>query len=509
MGFRGILGYFFGSRSRRPTVADRLDSVERAIAEIVVSLQHLRASSNAQTVHLETAAVIGDQLRNSLGALANQMNAAENRLMVMSQQQFAPLERALGLLSNGISGVGELANQINGTENRIMVLTQQHFASLNAALDALGSNLGDISTLREQLASRISVLANQLGELANQINGAENRLLELGQHEMSLLDNRLGLHANQINMLENRLLEIGHSQTSLLDNRLGSQANLINAAETHLSAGFAETTGALFDRIAALEKRIERLHIDQLLSARAAAALARGVVRRSDAAGTLARSSLAPSLEAQIEAFRKAAPHNVDGWLRAFEAAKAAGHESLEGNLSHEGSVGANHFRLFVDACGRGRILDVGCGPLPLPVYLSDWPLDQIAGVDPLPPQGAHPFAFVQTFAEHLPWPDGSFETVVIATSLDHTFLLDVALAEIRRVLTRDGRLLIWTGLVDTSEPYDPYGPEISAPDRFHLFHPGRNWFFQLFARDYRLIDRVSAAGGAEFLAFERAVSVD
>ena len=85
----------------------------------------------------------------------------------------------------------------------------------------------------------------------------------------------------------------------------------------------------------------------------------------------------------------------------------------------------AAEFRAFVKLYLRGAVLDVGCGPQPVPSYLDGYPLDRIAGIDPLPPTEGHPFTFVQTVAEFLPWDDKTFSVVVVATSLDHVLLPD------------------------------------------------------------------------------------
>ncbi len=79
--------------------------------------------------------------------------------------------------------------------------------------------------------------------------------------------------------------------------------------------------------------------------------------------------------------------------------------------------------------------------------------------------------------AEFLPWPDDTFETVVVGTSLDHVLLLDRVYEEVRRVLAPGGNFIIWTVFIKDSIPYDPYRSDISPVDEFHLFHFDREWF--------------------------------
>jgi SAM-dependent methyltransferase len=88
---------------------------------------------------------------------------------------------------------------------------------------------------------------------------------------------------------------------------------------------------------------------------------------------------------------------------------------------------------------GTGRALDLGGGS----GMLSD-PLRSrgyaYVNVD-ISPRG--PFA-VAGDAQRLPFPDGSFEIVVSADSLEHFPDPRTAIGEIRRVLTPTGKLVLW-----------------------------------------------------------------
>ena len=140
----------------------------------------------------------------------------------------------------------------------------------------------------------------------------------------------------------------------------------------------------------------------------------------------------------------------------------------------------------------RGAVLDVGCGPQPVPSYLDGYPPDRIAGIDPLPPTEGHPFSFVQTVAEFLPWDDKTFSVVVVATSLDHVLLPDRALAEFHRVLRDDGHLLVWVAHVPGAARYDPYRPDLDKIDDYHLFHFDRPWFEELLSERFTVEEAVS-----------------
>ena len=82
--------------------------------------------------------------------------------------------------------------------------------------------------------------------------------------------------------------------------------------------------------------------------------------------------------------------------------------------------------------------------------------------------------------AEDIPWRDASFDVVCSGTTLDHFFLLDVALKETRRVLKPGGHFVAWISEAPGSAPYDPYRDDIVAADEEHLFHIDRAWFLPM-----------------------------
>jgi SAM-dependent methyltransferase len=165
-------------------------------------------------------------------------------------------------------------------------------------------------------------------------------------------------------------------------------------------------------------------------------------------------------------------------------------------SCSIDGHRVAEAFGVFVRAHARRAILDIGCGPQPVPVYLDGLPVDCLAGLDPLPPLTHHPFVFHRGVAEYLPWADDGFGTVIAATSLDHVLLLDAVLEEIVRVLDRDGRFLLWVGLMPGARPYDPYGPDVAQLDAFHLFHFDEPWLLELLRTRFRVVERLAPLAG-------------
>lgn len=113
-------------------------------------------------------------------------------------------------------------------------------------------------------------------------------------------------------------------------------------------------------------------------------------------------------------------------------------------SLPERGDVG--EFAAFLARFARGtdRVLDIGCGPLPVPGYLQGLRLAgaRLLGLD------VYPTEFegfrITGCAEFLPLSDGGVDVVVFATSLDHVCDLDATLREVRRVLPAGGRCCVW-----------------------------------------------------------------
>ncbi len=278
-----------------------------------------------------------------------------------------------------------------------------------------------------------------------------------------------------------------------------NDTNRILTELSNLSARFDDLTRMLerMDRVQWLEQRANSVMRATVIGGESDFGLSRGPVL----------PSAATDLAAQIEQLRNAAPVNFAAWKQRFDAGEAEYQKRLPTSLSTSDHLDAACFRSFLAIHARGRVLDLGCGPLAKPSYLCDIPNDRLAAIDPLLPFEPHPFAFRQSFAEFLPWPDGSFDTVVCGTSIDHVYLLDQAFEEVRRVLSTDGKFVLWAGIFPHTEPYDPYGQPIAAPDEFHLFHAGENWFIEFASRYFRLEERfnLSTVGYANsFMLFSK-----
>lgn len=129
--------------------------------------------------------------------------------------------------------------------------------------------------------------------------------------------------------------------------------------------------------------------------------------------------------------------------LRAYEADPAS-------SLSVGVRPDAAAFQRFCDL--RGRVLDVGCGPQPMPSYALGFD-GELIGIDPLSSPEPRAFESVRGVAEYLPFTDGSFDRVLFATSLDHVLSPGRAVREAARVTKPGGAVLVWFGVPTPPKP--------------------------------------------------------
>jgi SAM-dependent methyltransferase len=100
----------------------------------------------------------------------------------------------------------------------------------------------------------------------------------------------------------------------------------------------------------------------------------------------------------------------------------------------------------------RGRLLDLGCGNQPFRSWYGPL-VDEVVPVDAAPIPGV----LQVDLARPLPFPDGSFDTVLCTQVLEHVENVELAAAEIARLLRPGGHALITVPfLYPTHEaPYD------------------------------------------------------
>lgn len=172
-------------------------------------------------------------------------------------------------------------------------------------------------------------------------------------------------------------------------------------------------------------------------------------------------------------------------------------------SCSVKGHVQGNSFRKFARRYLGGYVLDIGCGPQDVPLYLEDCELQKIYGLDPLPPSGKHPFVYEQGIGEFIPWCDNSFDCVIFATSLDHVFLLDKVLSETKRVCRNSGKVLFWVSFDENAVEYNPYDPNFEAYDSFHMFHHSKEQYEKDMGKFFECIEYFQSGENTHFYAFE------
>jgi len=190
-----------------------------------------------------------------------------------------------------------------------------------------------------------------------------------------------------------------------------------------------------------------------------------------------------PPLRDAMDRLRQLAPLNFDAYLACLEA----GTRSYEGlpaeSCSTQSHPQALLFGNFLKPYLRGHVLDIGCGPQPVPSYLEGWPINQITGLDPISSASDHPFQFVPGIGELIPFENDSFGAVVSGTTLDHYYLLDRGIAEAYRVLQPGGHFVAWITEFAGAPAYDPYASPMRAFDSEHMYHIDPVWFAPMMER--------------------------
>jgi len=201
---------------------------------------------------------------------------------------------------------------------------------------------------------------------------------------------------------------------------------------------------------------------------------------------------LLPSMDEQWDRLARLNPALYPIWRELFDNDTLAYAEEAAASCSHMDSEYSRLFRAFVDLNACGPTLDIGVGSLFDPYYLAGLPAEDLAGIDPRPFEGeATRITRFEGFCEFLPFRDETFSTVISGTSLDHVLDLRRSLEEMRRVLTHNGRALLWLASVPGSPSpltsTDPFAPA----DRFHLFHFDRSWLDPLLSETFTIVDVV------------------
>jgi SAM-dependent methyltransferase len=258
----------------------------------------------------------------------------------------------------------------------------------------------------------------------------------------------------------------------------------------------------IYQRMESLEFRLRAEFVSQSLSSRER--LTKLMKQPLSRVPRAPRFHSTRDVEADLAKLQLMFPNVFPVWFRLFENARIEYQERPTASLSVAGNASAELFRKYLLAEITGHVLDIGCGPLRLPHYLSGQNVERIAGIDPLPGSDIRDFEFCQGFAEFLPWLDEEFDAVVIATSLDHVVSLDMAFSEILRVLRPQGVCVIWLGFIPGTKEYNPMAENISAIDDYHIFHFDRPWFLKIIQKYFDIQEEFAVDSQSFFYSLKR-----
>jgi len=121
-------------------------------------------------------------------------------------------------------------------------------------------------------------------------------------------------------------------------------------------------------------------------------------------------------------------------------------HFLQKGSLSLSGREDVSDFKKYIlSQISHGIILDVGCGILDLPGYLDFERKEafEFYGIDPIDDKSFKGVR-VTGCAEFMPFQDNFFDVLILATSLDHVCSVERTISEAYRVLSKDGKVMIW-----------------------------------------------------------------
>ncbi len=414
-----------------------------------------------------------DEFRSALSKLEDKASQSENNLVALGQrlteltclqEQVAQLARTgeelradlretEDRLSNEYSK--QLRENINVLQNDLAALRKEYADFSRGIANDHASRNQDIAASHEQLTNNLAALHQ---EYSNFSNGTSNELAVLRERDDALRQDLANIHNELLNTCE----VLGQS----LDN---FKAKIQLRLSTELS-----------------------LTKHWILSQRTLLAGPAGRVARSAKKGSCAARAKGKSIQECYQELGVMAPKACKKWRQLVDV-NAESYEGLPADsCSVKGHPMAELFRYFLTPyLIGGTVLDIGCGPQPMPSYLDGYPTALIAGIDPVPPKSKHPFQYVHGTAEFLPWKNGDFNTVIAATSLDHVLLPDRVFEEIYRVLRPGGRFIIWTSFVEGAKKYDPYSVDIKPVDKYHLFHFGREWFEEMLGVHFRIEEAV------------------
>ncbi|WP_125184478.1 methyltransferase domain-containing protein [Hyphobacterium indicum] len=355
----------------------------------------------------------------------------------------------------------------------------QNVAALGNKLASIQEDVASPPMARRTLKS-IEDIDHQIGQIARVLNAGT----PISETDESIAAPTMEMLQSSITDTRNLLTDIG----SQVADAMRYYYQETNRAIAEISSSETSSVGAVDPAFADRTGRFAAIE---------AAALQKMAWQRNPAAKAPAKSGSYD--ETRFEDRLKALdPVTFEKWKPVFRAGAASYADNPNENCATWTSAVARGFRDYLSLFAEGPMLDIGCGPVGIPVYLQGYDPGQIMGIEPLEVKQDAGFDVTRGVAEFLPWPAESFATVICATALDHVMDLERALSEMHRVLKKDGRLVLWYADVPGMADY-PSTPaaDRAAVDNYHLFHIDDVWFQPLLAKWFDVVDmRHIPAGG-------------
>ncbi len=458
---------------RRSILDDVSAMIEQLRQEQWTSNNNSLSQSRSELDKLESAlsqlAQAGDDLRADLKDTENRLDKNHSKQLQESIQSLR------NELTSNAGETQELRSSVDGLTEAIAALRLEH---------------DGLATMREESADFRKGIANEVSSL-RQIQ--ENFSATI-TNDLAILRQQYG---NFSNGTTNELAVLREQNTAL---NLADEAARQDLANSHNESvnsceGLRQSLESLKGEML-LRLRMERMELSLtkhwMLRQRMPLTGSSGQIARNVEKGSCAAKAKGKSLEECFGELDALVPKASKLWRKMLNVNSEDYKGLPTDSCSVKGHPMAELFRYFLGPyLTGGTVLDIGCGPQPIPSYLEGYPIELIAGIDPLLPESKHPFQFAQGVAEFLPWDNDAFNMVIAATSLDHVLLPDRVFEEIDRVLRPDGRFIIWTSFVEGAEKYDPYSVDIKPVDKYHIFHFEKEWFEELLSKHFHIEEAV------------------
>lgn len=140
---------------------------------------------------------------------------------------------------------------------------------------------------------------------------------------------------------------------------------------------------------------------------------------------------------------------NIDEWTPSkfvyHRGRLIASRNTKEAGLPSRLIVGivAEYYDTYIKQFAKGRLIDLGCGKVPLFEVYRDY-ADEIICVDWENTLHQNQFVdFECDLNEHLPFIDGEFDTIILSDVLEHIQKPDQLWAEMARILRMDGHIIM------------------------------------------------------------------